>query len=283
MTTKAGNGFNQPMTIPKIITIVRNPLERSWSSYKYNYANPGLEQVKKENPMLSTYMSDKEISEKYLFTFEQMIRAELDHLKECLQPGGIGEQLTKLVHGHKPWARTILERKDSQGMPLIAIDEACYGGIVSPTLPRRQWKNLVEEFPEKLINVDNLHTVQAMVGRSLFTLPMEWWYEFYPKEDLYMVCNEDLKYHGSEELSKISDFLGLPSFDFSDVVDEGMFNVGNNIGYDTVTRVQVEDKKEVVDIYSGIPISEELKQDYLSFVKPFNERLFELAGKRCDW
>lgn len=281
MKSKAGNGSNQPVNTPKIITAVRNPLERSYSSYKYNYARPGLEQIKQENPDLATYMTDKEITEKYLFSFEQLIRAELDNLKECLKPGGMGEQVTRQVHGRKTWAMSILQRKESEGMPLIAIDDACYGDIVSPTLPRRQWKALVEQYPQKLINIPNLHTVQSMLGRSLYTFPLEWWYALYPIEDLYVVCNEDLKFHGGQELSRVSDFLGLPAFDFSDVVNEGMFNVGENVGYDTVTKV--EKKDSVVDIYRDIPISEELKRDYLSFVQPYNERLYELIGKRCDW
>lgn len=284
MRHQAGNGYQQQVHTPKIITAVRNPLERSFSSFNYNYARPGLKQVKEDYPELASYMTDKEISEKYLFSFEQMIKAELDNLKECLKPGGIGEQVTKQVYGRKPWALSLLQRKESEGKSLIAIDDACYGDVVSPTLPRKQWKALVEEYPEKLINVPNFHTVQAMIGRSLFVLPLEWWYALYPREDMYVVCNEDLKYHGDEELSKVSDFLGLPAFDFSGVVNEGMFNVGGNfvnVGYDTLTKVE---KNEIDgDVYRDIPISEELKMEYLSFVKPFNERLYDLIGKRCNW
>ena len=87
-------------------------------------------------------------------------------------------------------------------------------------------------------------------------------------------------------MSEVSDFLGLPSFNFDSVVNEGMYNVGGHEGYDTITEwtdgkdeVNPKSKKK----YDGIPISDDLKKRYLAFVKPFNERLFELADKRCDW
>lgn len=135
----------------------------------------------------------------------------------------------------------------------------------------------MEEYPNKVINLPNLHVVQSLVGRSLYTLPLEWWYALYPKDDLYVLCNEDLKYRSSESMSSVTEFLGLPSFDFSEVTSAGMFNTGGNTGYDTVTKW---DESAAAD---DIPISSELRNEYMEFVKPFNERLFKLIGKRCNW
>jgi hypothetical protein len=79
-------------------------------------------------------------------------------------------------------------------------------------------------------------------------------------------------------MSNVSDFLGLPSFDFTNVTSAGLYNVGGHTGYDTVT--QWNNTNYAPDT---IPISKELRKEYLNFVNPFNERLFQLIGKRCDW
>jgi len=155
-----------------------------------------------------------------------------------------------------------------------------YGGEVSKDVPRRQWQDLVERYPNKVINVQNLHTVQSLVGPSLNTLPVEWWYALYRKEDLYLFCNEDLRYRTADSMSDVSDFLGLPSFDFNDVVNAGPYNVGDHTGCNIITTWNSTSTAPSSD---GIPISDELRKEYMDFVKPYNERLFELAGKRCNW
>ncbi len=379
MANKANNGYNgynnrdgqakanAIVPMPKIITIVRNPLERSYSSYNYNYVEPALLKIKKDvdkarrkfnhrgksgsnsnsnsnstnnlnrsinnkyhsskvkakgkgrsknnsknsemvDNILTKNMTDGEIIDEYLFSFEQLIEAEMVVLKECLKKGGAGEQGAKALYGSKPWAmplfkqREKLEEQQQQQLkgnrhtppsgsdelpPLVTMDDSCYGDTVSATVPRIQWKELVESYPHKIINVKNLHLVQSIIGRSLYSLPLEWWYELYPSDDLYLVCNEDLKYRPSKTMSDVSDFLGLPAFDFDPVVTKGMYNVGGNDGYDRVTdwekvkttTTRTNHKKSG----DGIPISDELRAKYLSFVKPYNERLFELAEKRCDW
>mmetsp|Transcript_6873 Transcript_6873/g.7750 ORF Transcript_6873/g.7750 Transcript_6873/m.7750 type:complete len:114 (+) Transcript_6873:231-572(+) len=106
--------------------------------------------------------------------------------------------------------------------------------------------------------------------------------------------------------------LGLPKYDgFTQVLEEGAYNVGGHRGYDTATSWE--------DIQSGttttttpnitttttttnnnddedngggavgeqqqqqIPLPEELYQELKEFITPLNERLFALTGKRCNW
>lgn len=293
MKNQANNGPQNSnydtTTSPKIITLVRDPLERSWSSYNYNYVRLAKSQIRSINatmsPSVHLFDDEEEIVKNYLFSFEEMVREEIKVLKQCLKRGGRGETLTQSIYEHKPWASKILKQKhDHKGIPLIALDEACYGDTLSPTVPRRQWKELVDQYPHKIINLPNIHVVQSIVGRSLYTFPLEWWYALYSRDDLYVVCNEELKHNGSIEMSKVSDFLGLPTFDFSGVLEEGMFNVGGNVGYDTITKWNPSTiREDLENRYGHIPISEELKRDYLEFVQPFNERLFQLIGKRCAW
>ncbi len=279
MRNHAGNGQNQPVSTPKIITAVRNPIERSWSSYNYNYVHPTLSKIKEDYPAAAN-LTDEEIKQKYLFSFEQMIRAELGVLKECLKSGGRGELNTKRIYGEKDWALPNLRLKEREGVPLIAIDESCYGPI-SETLPKHQWEELFEQYPEKVIYPDNLHVVQSIVGRSLYTLPLEWWYAMYPKGDLHVVCSEDLKYSANEVLTEVSDFLGLPAFDFTKVVAKGMYNVGENRGYYVATNWNSALSPQ--NAMDEIPLSKIVKEEYLSFTRPYNERLFYLIGKRCKF
>jgi hypothetical protein len=338
MKNNAGNGYKQPVSIPKIITIVRNPLERSYSSYNYNYIQPNLAKIKKGvmkaveqsqrkfhkfhkghsksdndsggirhhlqrrrmdlhhanrndndemiETIISKNMTDEKIIDTFFFSFNDLIQAELKLLKKCLKKGGDAESGAKHLYGHKAWAKRLFTERmehDNKTMhtkpPLMTLDESCYGGTVSSTVPRIQWKKLVELHPKKMINVQNLHLVQSMVGRSLYSLPLEWWYELYPKKDLFLVCNEDLKFQPSETMSEVSEFLGLPKFNFENVVDQGLYNVGGHEGYDKVT-----DWKSVANsIDDGIPISDEVRKKYLAFVKPYNERLFQMTGTSCNW
>jgi hypothetical protein len=278
MHSRAGNGNGQPVGSPKIITIVRNPLERSWSSYKYNYRNPLLDNLRKNERAIQNHSDELYIQNK-IFSFEELIRAELKLLKVCLQPGGAGEMGAQSLYGTIEWAATVMEQRRQHGKPpLVTIDESCYGGRVSRSVPRRQWKHLVEIHPKKIIDVPNLHLVQSLIGRSLYALPLEWWYGLYSERDLYLVCSEDLRFRPNEVMSNVSDFLGLPAFDFTNVTSAGLYNVGGHTGYDTVTQWNHTNYTP-----DAIPISKELRKEYLKFVKPFNERLFQLVGKRCDW
>ena len=161
---------------------------------------------------------------------------------------------------------------------MVVLDESCYGGKVSKSVPRRQWKNMVLQHPNKIINVQNLHLVQSLVGRSLYALPLEWWYALYPKEDLFLFCSEDLRYRTSQSMSSLTNFLGLPTFDFTNVTSTGMYNMGGNTGYDSVTKWDNGTRAT-----EDIPISNELRKEYMEFVAPYNERLYEVVGKRCNW
>lgn len=326
MKTKAGNGYNQLVAMPKIITIVRDPLERSYSSYKYNYIRPNLEKLQKEvkkarhsqskrkgfkkkrvynyndsgtsrqyydmiQSIVSKNMTDDQIIQEYFFSFDELIEAEMELLENCLRRGGPAEIGAKQLYGTKEWAKTLFnereERIESNDLPpLMTLDESCYGGYVSSSLPRRQWKELVELHPDKMINVGNLHLVQSLVGRSLYSLPLEWWYEMYPNKDLLLVCNEDLKNQPSDTMSEVSEFLGLPYFNFDPVVNEGLYNVGGNEGYNKITTWVDGQSSEASDpgkSGDGIPVSDELRKKFLSFVQPYNKRLFEMTRTKCNW
>eukprot|EP00560_Eucampia_antarctica_P009413 CAMPEP_0197827276 /NCGR_PEP_ID=MMETSP1437-20131217/4089_1 /TAXON_ID=49252 ORGANISM="Eucampia antarctica, Strain CCMP1452" /NCGR_SAMPLE_ID=MMETSP1437 /ASSEMBLY_ACC=CAM_ASM_001096 /LENGTH=87 /DNA_ID=CAMNT_0043428055 /DNA_START=139 /DNA_END=402 /DNA_ORIENTATION=+ len=84
-------------------------------------------------------------------------------------------------------------------------------------------------------------------------------------------------------MSDLSDFLGLPTHDFTDVVSQGLYNVGKtHDGYDSLTHwndTLVQDK--IQSDFNQIPLSDETREEFWNFVKPFTERMVQLTGKRC--
>ena len=92
---------HQSMPRTRIICVGRNPLERAYSSYRYNYVNPAMTMMRngetkniKKNQTDHYYM-------KYVFSFEQMVKAELAVLKECLATGGDG-----ITKAKQKWEKT---------------------------------------------------------------------------------------------------------------------------------------------------------------------------------
>ena len=84
-------------SLPKIITVARDPIERAISSYKYNYIVPALTTLKRGTGVTASgkpipgRKSEEFYMANYLYTFEELAWAELVTLKECLRPGGKGE------------------------------------------------------------------------------------------------------------------------------------------------------------------------------------------------
>jgi len=222
------------------------------------------------------------------------LTAELQVLKKCLAPDGIGIKNAKKLYGRGAFQQEY-QRRESQGLPPMAdIDGQCYGSRVQGA-PRKQWVELARAQPHKFLNVPNLHLSQAMIGRSLYVYPLEWWYALFPKQDLYFLCTEEMRDVSGEPVNKLGRFLGLPSYNFSSIISEGMYNVGGHKGYDKVTSWEEvakehgdENETLTIDQYQeeikeDVPLSEEFRKEILEFFKPHNERLFELVGRRCSW
>jgi len=264
--------------LPAIITIARDPIDRAWSSYKYSYVIPALKILRNGYHFGALKGQTNEYYiKKYLFSFEEMVAAELKNLKECLKPGGRAENLTITKYGELNWVKEEFQRRKRENLPIMLnLQMFCYGDRISKSIPRAQWKDLVNANSEKIINLPNLHLVESFLGRGLYTLPLEWWYLLHPKENLYLVCTENLKERPASTMSDLSDFLGLPAYNFTNVY-EGEYNVGSHTGYDTLTSWKNESSAV------NIPISKTLKQELLEFFMPYNQRLYKITGKHCDW
>lgn len=98
---------------------------------------------------------------------------------------------------------------------------------------------------------------------------------------------EDMASRANEFMDDVTTFLGLPSFDYTNVVEVGRYNVGGHRGYNTVLgessaldKEETEKSREYRDL---LDIPAELKNDLKMFYKPFNDRLFKLMGGGCPW
>lgn len=269
---------------PKILTIAREPLDRAWSSYNYNYVREALKIIKRKASVMGipTGKSDEYYKEHHIFSFEDFIRTELSLLKKCLEPGGEAE--TKSREEYYKWFGDEYQRREKEVLPpMVDIIGICYPQPRAKSSPREQWQDMTEANPKKLIKVPNLHLLEAFIGRGMYAVQVEWWYAAHPKHNNYLVCSEDLKNRSAETMFNVSRFLGLPDFDFTEVVSEGMFNVAGHKGYDKSISWEEAKKEEEESQATEVAISDDLRDELMEFLQPHNERLFALAGKRCPW
>jgi hypothetical protein len=276
---------------PRVIVIAREPVDRAYSSYRYNYVKPTLKWMRMGRFFGIKPQQDDSYYERYLFSFEDMMVAELEVLRECLAtPNGSAVNGARETWGSQSWAQPEYARRDKLRLdPLVDLDGFCYGEAVNKKIIRQQWANLMEKYPNKVIEERNVHLKQSMIGRGLYALPLEWWYAVFNTSDIYFLCTEELDDMTGEPINKLGQFLGLPSYNFSETVSRGAYNVGGHEGYDKeVSWSELENERisNTTDDSASeqeIPLSIEFRRELEEFIRPYNDRLFELIGRRCDW
>jgi hypothetical protein len=271
-----------PEVPPRIIALGREPFDRIYSSYKYNYVVPTIESLRtKGHPRIPTakkkkrshFTKKKKVADNvndivndnefqlnredddyylpYLFTLEEFVRAELKQLRGCLDDWGPGKTYDRW-HRDAAYKEALQIRNKSDNNsssssstlspPLIDLDGICYGKSVSKTVYREQWSEMQTNNPKKVLLNKNLHLTQALIGRSLYVFPLEWWYvNFRPdpedastNDSITFVCTEDL--NKADTLNGLTSVLGLPKHDgFDNILAEGAYNVGGHRGYDKAT------------------------------------------------
>jgi len=272
---------------PRFILLVREPLQRAYSSYKYSYLYPALKLLKKKHRLLPSvtrdiglkqieYHEDNDFYEEYLFSFEDFIISELRILKQCLEENSYAMNHSYTVHSF--WVEEEYSKREKEGLPpLIDIDRFCYNN------EKDQWGDMKEKHPHRILySLPNKHLLKQFIGRSLYTLFLEWWYATFPKDNIHIICSEDLRTKPNPVMNNLTAWLGLPKYNYSNVVSEGMYNVYGKQGYDSVTKWKDVDESSVYDDES-VPLGEELKGEVLGFFEGFNRRMFELTGVHCHW
>lgn len=108
---------------------------------------------------------------------------------------------------------------------------------------------------------------------------LEWFYKLFPGDQIYVMCTDDLSnpVTANGSLRRVAAFIGLEDFDFSETVSKGKFNTALKKGYSKATAWDHEAEA------AHPAISPAFKQRLDELYGPFNERLFELMGRRCPW
>ena len=127
------------------------------------------------------------------------------------------------------------------------------------------FKEIVEneiEFIEKNIGNENdqflVNTFyESLLARGLYAKQLEYWFKKIPKENICIISSEDLQINTENVLSEIFEFLDIPKQKIQDTTRQ------NKIEY---PKMDVSTRKILND-----------------FFKPYNEKLFELLGKRFNW
>jgi hypothetical protein len=279
MSITSGTGVG---SLPRIIAIGRHPLERAYSSYRYNYVVPTVAEMRRGRfRHIEAGRIDDQYYKSFLFSFEDMLRAELKVLQSCLAPDSAAVRLARQRWSNRSCFSAEYRRRAVNNLEqLVDLDGFCYEKAANPTFLRSQWTELFQGHPQKVISNVNVHLTQSMIGRSLYVLPLEWWYAIFRRTDIFFMCTEDLSDPSGQSITDLVEFLGLPSHNFSKIVSAGAYNVGGHQGYDTEVSWDMVHNESDDRV---LPISEKLRNELLDFFRPFNERLFQLTGRICHW
>ena len=250
----------------RILVILREPIERAYSSYMYNYVQPAQRQHQQNQLMILPNSS--KTNELLLFSFEEMIEAELTLLKECLgRTNNDNERVTdvELCYYFNQQREDETDMTSAKAIPKAA--------------KQHQWVHLNTTNPQKLqhlLQMPNIHLIQSLLGRGLYVLSLHLWYDIFSnKSNIYTICLEDLS-ASTKAMENVTAFLGLPFFDYTEIIQKGRYNVRGNEGFDTVSSLPSTKEKDFF-------LSPSLLQEVIDFYNPYNEQLFQLIGKNCSW
>jgi hypothetical protein len=231
----------------RILLMARDPVERAWSGYKYNYLR-ALQRGAKPIP------------------FDTMIRWEIDRVLEpCMRE-----------------MQATASRAGPNG-PRIDMSKSCYGKVPKKV----QFKEVYSGEPDfngKTWPLSSLpkpcsYGCHQFVGRGLYINMMAWWYDAFPADQIHIVCTEELSPPAvaARTMSDVAAHIGLDStFDFMPTVSKGRYNVEGHEGYETITSWDVQSN-------SKHEMHPKTREYLTSYFRQHNEKLFELMGRRCPW
>jgi hypothetical protein len=271
MTGEASPGYMVYARVPplvvralpqvRIIAILREPLDRLWSSYHYNSVDVLGPQGRPAG-------------------LEHFVAVEMGILRGCLARQGYDARVGSGPNADVRYAVDFVACYDApHNSPKQQVRDvrAAVGASDGKDAARRV------SFPNT-----NPHLYRQFLGRGAYSLMLEHWFGAFDRDAIAILCTDDITAQGGGSLPgtvgpaatmrRVALFLGLDgSFDFEATVAKGKFNAAGLRGYDQVTPwgEAVKDGKD--------PMPLALAAALQAFYRPFNERAFELAGRRCPW
>lgn len=272
VTGEASPGYAQYAQVPmrvarhlngvRILVIARDPAERAYSSYHYNY---------------------KELARVPL-PFETLIEAEIAFLEQFFRDGATrtcGENVCRDLSNDCYGARTA-DAQAGQVARRYACERAkrrfpkdVHAQNTAATAARRT--AISSSLPRA-----NAHLWRQLVGRGLYAANLDWWYASHAAEDILLLCSEDLgdAQTAAREMGRVAAFIGLGAFDFAATVAQGKYNAGaQHHGYEAVTPWPA------AALLAGKrpPMAATARRRIANFTRPFNERLFVRTQHTCRW
>jgi hypothetical protein len=105
------------------------------------------------------------------------------------------------------------------------------------------------------------YTEPGIVFKSIYSIQIKNLLKYFPKEQLFFIESDDLKYSPQESIKKLSAFLNIKDIDISDsTINKDHFK-GNY----------------------GPTMDSEVKDMLKDFFKPYNQELYQLIEKKFDW
>jgi len=272
MTGEASPGYMVYARVPRlvlsalpqvrIIALLREPLDRVWSSYHYNYLD--VLGARGEPAGLQHFAA-----------------VEMKVLGGCLDR-----------QGYDPRAGSGPNADAARAVDFVACYAAPHGPSLKEQLERVRASVAASDGDDAAAAVgfptQNSHLFRQFLGRGAYSLMLEQWYGTFAAADIAVLCTDDLAMSATlrpppqhesgpaATMRRVAAFLGLDPFDFEATVARGKFNAAGRRGYDQVTPWD-----EAKGAQGSMP--NELGAALRDFYRPFNERAFELAGRRCPW
>lgn len=116
-------------------------------------------------------------------------------------------------------------------------------------------KNTKKDMSNNTFLVDTFYELD--LARGFYAKQLELWFKKFPRENILLISSEDLATHTDTTLNQIFEFLDVPQQRIKDLTKQ------NKIQYPKM--------------------KDSTRETLNTFFKPYNEKLFEMIGKRFNW
>lgn len=133
-------------------------------------------------------------------------------------------------------------------------------------------------FPDSVLSL--VDTSLSIVRLGMYVNNLERWFQHFPRTQIHIVSDTELKRNTTEELNKIEKFLGLKSF----ITDHNFYT--NTLGDFPCIINKVNLKKKCFGSRLGEinhHVSENTLATLQNFYRPFNRKLYQIIRQDFGW
>ncbi|MEX0597101.1 MAG: sulfotransferase domain-containing protein [Candidatus Paceibacterota bacterium] len=122
---------------------------------------------------------------------------------------------------------------------------------------------------------------RAYIRRSIYVEQIERYLEFYPLEQMYFITFEKLKNDPENEITKLVEFLKIPSFNFKEVPSSNKTYLPRSISLEYYSKKlfgksiawKLIHKLNASSTSGYVPMSQDIHERLVEYFKPYNEEL----------